>query len=800
MRRSQWFLLAALCVAVLLAGTILITSRLGARQFVDSDQVQQEPGRGIAFAPGQVLGQTFVARHGGLDAVDLYISPGAGYRGTVTLHLRDSPFSSVDLLTSAVTLDAESVEGFFRFSFPPIVPSHTRYYYTYLESEGTGTIEAQQGPLNAYHDGTLYLNQEPQDAQMVFRLGYDARFIVLDLLRMAASWMGYGLAALGLLFFSGYWLVRGWARKGNFDFTATLILGASTALAAWMVFLAWASLFFTLQPATVQIIVGASSVLGLVQFARDRDRWRKRAFWLGASPWSTLALWSVILLSVALRLFVGRGMVMLPGSDAYHHTLIVQLFEDQGGIPRSYEPYAPLTSFSYHYGFHSIVALFRWLFGSELLLTTKSVALALNGAIAATVALVAERWAGNRRAGVVAAATVGLIAVSPFSLLRWSRFTQTAGLYFLSMGLLALTASRKRAGWFLPSVLLVGVVASHYRVAFLLVPFALIYGCVAILSGRWDRARRLVVTGIAGVILAAPWLLRVAWVQYDPHGLRIVPPILAGVNSLQRLGEPVLSYVTNGPVIVAAILLGGLVLFDRRKRRDGRLLVAWAVVLAYGAFAAWILGISLLMDTKSTVLSLAVPLGILAGLAAEPLWSLSLGRRRALARAAVTLVLLLGMGIGVCRLPRLLQGDSSYRLRPGHLEAANWIESNVPENALLLVDSIQFSYAPGWVVGVDTGLWLPLLAHRSTTVPPMIYSIEWGKPGELANNLEATQQYLASRNTGAPSLRDIITKFGITHLFTGPHTWSLIPSELEQEAKLNRVFHQDRLWLFCAVR
>jgi hypothetical protein len=206
------------------------------------------------------------------------------------------------------------------------------------------------------------------------------------------------------------------------------------------------------------------------------------------------------------------------------------------------------------------------------------------------------------------------------------------------------------------------------------------------------------------------------------------------------------------------------------------------------------------MDTKSTALSVAVPIGILAGLAAESVWTASRGRSQSIARAAVVLLLLAGMGIGAYHLPGLIQDNSSYRLRPGDLDAAQWLQSNVPDGARLLVDSVQFPYAPGWIVGVDTGLWIPLLAHRSSLVPPMIYPIEWGDPGVLSNDLRATQEFLARRETGTPPLGSIIDAAGITHFFTGPGAWSLLPAELQGEERLNAVFRQDRLWLFSSRR
>lgn len=795
-------LLVALLILVLTAcGVFLIVQWQGWDSFVDSDQLHREEGQQVTLDLGHRVGQTFVAHHAGLKGVEVYLAPTAKAQGPIVLHLRESPSSVTDILTTTICLPAGSEEGFYSFAFLPILESHTEFYYAVLEHQGTGQIQIPGAKLGAYYDGTRYYDDEPQESQTAFRLIYDPASIVLDLLLMVVAWVGYGMAGMAILFFSGYWIVRKWARNVGLDFTATLISSTMVALAAWMVFLTWASLVVVLGTLTVRLIVLASTLLGLVQFAKDREHWRKKEYWVGDSPFSTLGLWLVVILSIALRLFVGREMVMLPGTDTYHHTLIVQLFEEQGGIPRSYLPYAPLTSYSYHFGFHSIVALFRWLFGTELLITTKTVALFLNGAIATTVALVAERWAGNRRAGVIAAAIVGVVAVSPFGLLRWGRFTQTTGLLYLAMGLLVLTELSEGAGLLFPSLITAGMVVSHYRVAAYWLLFAVLVGGYKILQRRVIELKDWLLACVMGILLAAPWLVRVAWVQYDPEGMRAIVPVLEGVNSLRRLGLPIRSFITNVPLMAVSGISALLVWFGSERHGMGRVLVVWCLVLVGGAFAFSVSGTHFsFLDLNTTLLSLTVPVGILAGLSGEYLWNISRCWVQPLARAGIVLLLLAGITLGLFHLPGVIRDKSSYYLRPSDLTVMEWIENNIPENALILVDGIQPAWSPGWVVGIDQGYWIPLLAHRTTTVPPMIYPVEWGDPDRLTIMLEASGELLL-RNSGGPSPSgEDLADYGITHIVVGRHRGSLIPSELTQEARLREIHRQDWVWVFEVVR
>ena len=74
-----------------------------------------------------------------------------------------------------------------------------------------------------------------------------------------------------------------------------------------------------------------------------------------------LAIWLVAVISLLVGLWGMRHMVVGLGSDSYHHTLIEQLIIQNGGLPSNYLPYAHLATFSYHYGFHALVAAIDWL-------------------------------------------------------------------------------------------------------------------------------------------------------------------------------------------------------------------------------------------------------------------------------------------------------------------------------------------------------------------------------------------------------------------------------------------------------
>jgi len=781
-RKGRWGF-----VLLVLGALVLLT---GCSDFVDRDQTALAPELAVILEPGHAVGQTFVARHGGLNGVEFWLEVPPGSVGVLRLHLRPEPQSSTDLAVAELPLEAVGSPGFYRFSFPADNQSHSAYRYAFLELDGAGMVRVGAAPGDAYMDGAAYRDHEPLDAQLAFRLTYNPPGILTDLLLMCAGWAGYGMLGSMTLFLAGYWIVRGWALRTRVDFTAVLIASITGILSLWMVSLVWAAVFkLRLNTWNVRLLLGIASLTGLTLFIKDGRLWNRR-YWLGEDPLATLSLWFVIICSVGLRLWIGRGLVMLPGCDAYHHTLIAQLFAEQGGIPENYEPYAPLQSFSYHFGFHSIVALVRWVCESELLSTTKVVALVLNGSIAATAGLFTEQIAGRRRTGVVAAALVGLIMVSPFCLLRWSRFTQTTGLFFLPMALLALLWKKREAGLFFPSLLVAAVFLTHIRVALMLGVFAAIAGGIAFLQRRKEHLKQIATVGVIGVIFVSPWALRVLWVQYDPYGLRITYPILAGYNDIRRMEEPVLQFITNWPILLSILALTVVAIFSSKKM-EVLGLVLWCITMAGGALLSSTIGFSL-WDLKTTLLSLAIPFAGLAGLGVQGLKEVLQNQRWIVIRWLVIVFVLIGAISAVIRFPGLIYTGYVY-LRPGDLIVMDWIKNNTPPDALFLVNALQFDWQPGWLVGSDAGYWVPLLANRSSVVPPMIYPMEWAFP-LLSQRMEVGRLAITGQEGATLDLCKMMADYGVTHIFTISQNLTLVPNTLL--IRCARVqYKQDRVWV-----
>ena len=74
-----------------------------------------------------------------------------------------------------------------------------------------------------------------------------------------------------------------------------------------------------------------------------------------AAEWLPLTILTAI--TLVARLYAVRDLRIPLFGDSLHHTVIVQMLINQGGVPTTYRPFAPVDSFTYHFGFHALAAL-----------------------------------------------------------------------------------------------------------------------------------------------------------------------------------------------------------------------------------------------------------------------------------------------------------------------------------------------------------------------------------------------------------------------------------------------------------
>jgi len=381
----------------------------------------------LAGAPPQSLPQDVKVR----------LLEGDGLQGHT---LYEAPLSAAQVISSAGT-------GYLSVAFPAQADSAGKTYTLAVVTPGypvNSFIQPGYSPTDALSSGQLYTadGAQPGDLAISAYSGYSLPALLSD---AAGAISGQWLLALAWLL----WLVLPglallvWLPNGLSPGQRLLAAPGVMAL-TWPLLLLLASLVgFTFSTGRMWVLLAVCALalaLRAVLYFRSRDTQDALRITHYALRPPDLVFWIsfglVLLVTAVTRLLSLRRLEAAVGMDAYHHTVVSELFVRYGGIPHTFEPYAPLQSFTYHFGFHGLVAALSWLSGlkspTDIMQLMPQV-----GQVAASVlpvpalALFGWKVLGNRWIGLVAGGLAGLVSVVPAYYVEWSRFTEGQALALL---------------------------------------------------------------------------------------------------------------------------------------------------------------------------------------------------------------------------------------------------------------------------------------------------------------------------------------------------------------------------------
>jgi len=627
----------------------------------------------------------------------------------------------------------------------------------------------------------------------------DVARTVLLLARVATLLLAPGLALILVL--------RPFAQL---DILQTIALGPMASLALFPLLLFWVSL------------AGGEWNAGWVRLflvvAVAVAVWR---LWGRARPWPrpdratvicTGALGAVFLLALATRLYLIKGIPYPAWVDSYHHTIITQIVLDTGRVPSDYRPYASLSNFIYHFGFHAWSAFVSWATGLAAHRAVLWGGQVLNTLTVLSVFFFVDRLARDRRAGLVAAVIAGLVCRMPSYYVNFGRYPQLAGQVLLPVAVVATVEAchRQKTRWrsILATALLVaGLGLTHYRVAIFylasLVPLAL----AALVLKPFSRSRLLwsalwlVCVGLAALVLVSPFL----------------PSFLGKTVALARRAAPATSgtqydYITLDFIRWAGLRTGMLIalglavawlLFRLRQLPLGGFVLLWLGVIIFLANPVVSGTPSGFFTNGTVILALYLPASVLVGLAAgdglaglerwvtrryQNVRGRHQGRTTNLA-FALALLVLSGWGI---------QDKLSHGLEPGRylvsnsdLWAADWIMGNTPSDAVFAVGA-EF-WLPSSAVGNDGGYWLPYTARRRTILPPMIYCGE-AEPVQVARTNACLHDLIDARSP--EELGAAMKQAGADYIYGGNRVKQPWQDLLTDEAHFEKVYQREGIRIY----
>jgi hypothetical protein len=803
-------------VGIVFLAAIALLLLTSCSDFVDQDQLRVSPEASVTLVPGHPLGQTFVARHAGLSGVEIWLEPGPDSQGEVRLYLQANPGAADDLATARLPLSQVSNPGFYRFAFTPLSHSHGRYLYAFLGLQGEGSVQVGAGPGDSYLDGALYRDHQPLDVQMAFQLVYDPMQMILDLGRAAVGGLGL-LGVAGLLYVVPGWALLVWLWPGErLSWAERLCIAVGLSLALYPLLMLWADLVgLHLGPlyAWLPVVGGLAALVWRYRAWQPRKGWEALWQWMHSAAFRPdMALLAVMGLVFAVRLLVVRSLDAPMWGDSYQHTMIAQLLVDNGGLFDSWEPYAALQSFTYHFGFHAAMAVSHWVTGMEMTQAVLWGAQILNALAVLALYPLAVRVSSNRWAGVGAVLVAGLLSPMPMYYVNWGRYTQLAGQLILPTAVVIswslFEAPRRQSRLTILSCIAVaGLALTHYRVLIFYVFFVLAWVLLNTSTTNWQQnLSHVASTGMGAGMLFLPWFVHTfagKIVRNVGQQLTTRPEQLSSfARQYSAIRDPTFYLIPLGWLILTMALAVGL----WRRRHKVLLMGLWWFLMLIATNPHW-LGLpgSGVISNPALFMAVYILAGVLIGdlMASLPT---GLSRWRWVNVLAALLATVLGLWGMRARMGDVLAPQHAMVTRPD-MQAMAWIRENTPEDAKFLINSF-FAYGGSVIVGSDGGWWLPLLGERSNTVPPLNYAIEQGPRPEHREWINDLSRQIQGAQIDSPATLALLQEQGITHIYIGQRQGRVNyagPNVLDPEAlfhsdKYQLIYHQDRVWVFKVKR
>ena len=790
-------------VAVVVIGSMLL---LGGCSTINSVIETGQPGsnRIVASASGESLGQSFVSRQAGLAGLVL-TAIDATRDETITVEVLRSVADVEPLRMATSTVHPRAGGQLVRFDFAPIPESANAGYFLRIIQRPDTTLAVGGGDWGTYLNGTAYLAQVPIQRQLMFSLVHNRTMVMGHILLEAINWILVFMVAAMISLVPGLaiWM---WLKPRSLHLSPieSLCIAYALGLAVIAIAFLWMGLLGLQISMPVIGALGVVSV-GLVFTRLFRDRAahiepddkegarhsRPRVSHHDGRSRSMLDLTKYgALLIVAAAILYGRFYAIRSlnypmWGDSVHHTVIATLLTEHGGLFQSWQPYAPMTSMTYHFGFHAGASLFGRLSGLE---TNKAVLIfgqALNCLAVFVLYPLGKRISGSVWGGVFAIFIAGLVTQVPFIYTDWGRYTQLAGQVILPITFLLVwlqvEQSPSRGLGLVITLLVVGLGLTHYRIALIGMVWLACPYLLAIVRRKNKNIRGLTLQflwmGALALVLISPWIAQTLQGNLPAFvSTSFAPANVQSISSEVFNDAPSLTGMM--PIIVwIAFALSVVFLCARRNWLAVSITLACAgsmiltnpgwfrlpgngLITNFALFIGSYLPASALVGGALAIGFRWATTAINIRLQSHPVWKVF----KPIIGAGSTIGILLVSVVLVRQQAPAISPENNALVTEPDVQLFNWIKLNTPDTAVIAVNSF-LAYDNKLVVGSDAGWWLSQATRRASDLPPILYSAEKGPyPGYADEVLRFHRDtFLKHEDT----IAEYLSGAGITYIFIG---------------------------------
>lgn len=560
----------------------------------------------------------------------------------------------------------------------------------------------------------------------------------------------------------GLLLLSFYSSKSKFSPSVHLTFAFGLSLGIWIILLIWLQLFnISLNKYSVRFIFSIFFFLWLIRLTKNKNdilNWFKKK-----NNYYELTIIIFSLLIFIFYAYAYKELVAGMGSDSMHHTLISSLIMKEGQIPKDYGPYAPVVTFSYHFGYHAYIAALSWLSGIPVRLMVVLSGAILMGLASLAGGALAFYLSKETLIGLLGAAIIGIIYIFPAYSLLWGRFTQLMGTIILMMFITALIYWDHQYKFSLNFVFVIiaiaiGLIFSHYRISIIGILFSILFLTIRKKFAVIFKNHFLhwLVIPIGVLFISAPKLIQL----FISRQIGFSAPGVQFDNSYfsleQRLGPLFHNEIQTWFLIGISLvfILVGLI-----KREKISLVIFLWLFLLFIFSRQMIFGH--IIDPITLMVSSYVPMIMSLGLGLSCVTQRS---KNLYLRFFVLILFFVGMVIGTKRW-NSFDFLNHTLVTKNDLRAADWIERNTDNSSLFLVNTFQFPFQEELIIGLDAGYWLPVLAERRTITYPMVYLLE--KMNKFAAEKEVIKFHQMQGDFNNVQYFELLKKANIDYYFIG---------------------------------
>jgi|GEM_PF-1893742 len=784
----------ALWAAVFL---VLLLSVVGCGPFYDPS-LQYDHATEPAGPPGAVVSESFRADCDGLTAVDVqvarYPTVAAGADSLRLLLTRQVGGAPETVASGRFAGPALAANGWIRFAFPAVPNSRGGEFGLMVVPAGSVTIWAD----GAVADPRLQrrIGSKLVPGALVARLSCDVSPVGLasqTASRLAQDKWLWPIE-LGLTIIPGLAVALVLAKL---ETDPLVLVGRGVG---WSVLLAPLALVALTLPSAGQyggalLLVGGFLALLIRLFHSGGSIKSAIRRVVTRVPLDVWLLGTIALLGgLTLRVVQVRDVSLPMWVDSPQHSYVVGQILARRGLPATYGALVPPQVFDYHFGFQALAAYGSWLSGAGPGRAVLATGQLLSGVLCLAVYALMRDLEMSPRAAAVSALLVGLVTTYPTYYVTWGRYPELAGLVALPAAYASLTAVSEK-GWrrrdFVAAALAaIALILVHPRVAEFLAALLI---ATFLIRRRWTTidwvgVTRAVAAGVLGLILGLPWLIRL----WRAHHVAT----LSGV--VQTGGSPMiipteLLFVGNDTVLIAIGGVAAVVAAWRRPRFAATIVIWCGLVILVANLNRLGLPINLWLDGNSIAIAAFIPAVVLVGFLAG-----AIAERARIATWRVTgrvVVVAAVAALALSRWPGMLTlvNPCCRLVGPGDLAAMAWVREYTPPSARFLING--YLWQDDVWAGSDAGSWLPVVADRRVTLPPMFYAVGPARQVQLIND----QARFFATTTDPTAIARAAGCLGIDYVFIGAKGGSLDPVHLVASGRYKVDYRAGGAWVLELV-